>query len=433
MSRFLVTSAALIALAGCGERDVILPGERIDVAAGIERPAMVSEARPISLAAPRANADWTHRAGGPAHNIGHVAYSGALTPVWTVNIGAGDSRRARITADPIVAGGVVYTLDSAARVQATSTSGAPLWTRDLVPLLESASSASGGGLAFGANRVFVTTGFGELTALDPATGAVLWTQDLDAPGGSAPTVAGDLVYLAAQDSRAWAIEVETGRIRYTTTGAPNLTSFGGGAGVAVSDDLAIFPFPSGQVIATFRQGGLQRWSSAVAGRRPGSAAARAAGGISGDPVVSGNRLYIGNATGRLAALDLGNGEPVWTAQEGAMGPVVPAGGSVFLVNDLNELVRLDASTGSRIWSVQLPYFEERRLRRQRTVFAHYGPVLAGGRLIVASSDGTVRSFDPVSGAQVAEVALPGGAASRPAVAGGTLYVVTQNGRLAAFR
>ena len=66
-------------------------------------------------------------------------------------------------------------------------------------------------------------------------------------------------------------------------------------------------------------------------------------------------------------------------------------------------------------------------------FANYGPVLAGGRLIVPSSDGTLRQFDPVSGALLAEMPLPGGAASNPVVAGGVLYLMTGDGQLAAFR
>ena len=34
------------------------------------------------------------------------------------------------------------------------------------------------------------------------------------------------------------------------------------------------------------------------------------------------------------------------------------------------------------------------------IYAHYGPVLAGGRLVVASSDGVLRFFSPTDGALV---------------------------------
>jgi outer membrane protein assembly factor BamB len=127
------------------------------------------------------------------------------------------------------------------------------------------------------------------------------------------------------------------------------------------------------------------------------------------------------------------GLTVWSARDGALSPVAVAGGSVFLVNDEDQLVRLSAATGEDIWRVDMPYFTKDKDKRRRAIVAHYGPVLAGGRLILASSDGLIRAFDPASGALVATVDLPGGAASAPAVAGGVLYVVTADGKLRAFR
>ncbi len=437
ISRSLIAGMLSLAIvAGCTEREVVLPGERLDLRAdtAVAAAEQTNRAVPLTLPAPRVNAVWTHRNGSPRHRIVHPALGAQLTQVFSTGIGAGDSRRARITADPVVSGGRVFTLDASSQVSAVSAAGGLLWSRDLTPPLDRTRDASGGGLAVQGNRLFVTTGFGELTALDVATGQVQWVQELNAPGGSAPTVVDDLVYVAARDSRAWAVEVETGRVRYTMSGAPSLANFAGGAGVAVEEDLAIFPFPSREVMATFRKGGLRRWTTSVPGERLGFAAARAVTDISGDPVIDGDRVYVGNHGGRLVALDLGSGDRIWTATEGALSPVWPTGGSVFLINDLGELLRLDDRDGSRIWAVDLPTSIDRRFRgRNKRIIAHYGPVLAGGRLIVASSDGLLRSFNPVTGALIGTVPLPGGAATHPVVAGQTLYVVNKNGQLLAFR
>lgn len=431
----IAATLAMGLLAACAPREVILPGERLDLRAGMAGAAMPdsNSARPISLPVPQVNDEWTHRGGGPDHQITHPALGPALTQIFAVNIGEGDSRRARITADPVVAGGRIYTLDARAGVAATSLSGQLLWTRDVTPETDGRNDASGGGIAVAGNKVFVTTGFGRLSALDAATGAVIWVQDLDAPGGSAPTVMNGQVYVVARDSRAWAVDAETGLIVWQLSGTPSNTGFAGGAGAAVTPDIAIFPFPSGEVLAAFPLGGLRRWSSVIAGARIGQAAGAASTDIGGDPVIDGNTVYVGNVSGRVVAMDIASGDRIWTAVEGAVSPVFPAGGSIFLVNDLNELVRLDAADGSPVWRVALPGLIDARPRRQNAVHAQYGPILAGGRLLVASSDGAIRQFDPASGAHLGDIALPGGAASHPVVAGQTLYIVTKRGQLVAFR
>jgi outer membrane protein assembly factor BamB len=421
---------AVALLAGCGERDIILPGERQAIRAS---ETTANESRPISIPGITSNADWTHRGGSPQHLLRNAALPGALGLAFQVDIGTGDTRRARITADPVVVGGRIFTLDSSSQVSAVATSGALIWSIDVSPPTDRAGEGTGGGLAAAGGRLYVTTGFGELVVLDQATGGQIWRQDLNAPGSGAPTVLGNLVYVVGRDSRAWALDTSDGRIQWSIDSIPSVANFSGGAGVAATSEVAVFPFPSGEVVGAFPQGGLRRWSSVIAGERLGSAAGAAATDIAADPVIDGGTVYVGNVSGRVVAMSLATGDRLWTATEGATSPVLPFGGSVFLMNDLGELVRLDASDGSVIWRVGLGGFEETRERRQRTRFVNYGPILAGGRLIVASSQGVLRQFDPTSGSLLGEVALPGGAASHPVVAGGALYVVNQNGELLAFR
>ena len=428
---------ALAVLAACAEPDFILPGERVDLRdgmAGGAEAAVVNQSRPITLAAPVLNADFSHRGGSARHMIQHPALGATLTPLFTVDIGDGNTRQQRLTAEPVVANGLVFSLDSGAGVQAQTTGGSVLWTRDLATQANRRSQVSGGGLAVSGNTLYVVTGYGLVTALDVQTGAERWNQDIDAPGSGAPTVFGDLVYVVGRDSRAWAIEAADGRVRWQLQGTPSETNFSGGAGVAAAADLAIFPFSSGEVLAVYPDGGARRWSTFIGGARPGEAAVVAASDIGADPVIDGNRVYVGNMSGRVVAIDLGTGDRIWTATEGATSPVVPAGGSLFMVNDINQLVRLDSRDGSVIWRVQLPLSEDTRMITRRTTrFVHYGPILAGGRLIVASSDGVLRQFDPATGRSVGDVSLPGGAGSNPVVAGGVLYVLTADGKLMAFR
>lgn len=450
--------AAGILVGACAKREVILPGERHDLrSVAVTSEDAVSEGSEAEIRVTRetleASGDrvlrenhsaaftapatvnhnsWTHRNGSASHTVQHPAFNGAPELVWSADIGAGNSRRYQITADPVVSGGRVFTLDSRTQLVATSTAGARLWTRDMTPGFDNNDAASGGGLAIDGDILYVSTGFGTLVALNVTNGDELWTQRLDGAATGVPTVQGELVYIVSRDGKAWAIDKTDGRVRWNIPGIPSESGVAGGAGPAVNNQIAVFPFSSGDLSASFPRGGVRLWAASLAGQRRGRVYTEVID-ITGDPVLSGDRVYVGSSAGRIAALEATSGERIWTATDGAMNPVWPSGNSVFAVSDQAELLRLDATTGERIWGVLLPYFEARKTRRRESVYPHFGPILAGGQVIVASGDGMLRTYAPEDGRLISETALPGGAASTMAVVDGTLYVVSAKGQLLAYR
>lgn len=438
MLRMTIAFAAALGLSACGEREVILPGERLDPLAvtSPDGPAVVGPAEvsstALNLAAPRVNGEWTHRGGNAAHQPGHVALGAGTNRVWSNAIGQGNDRRFRISADPVVAAGRVFTLDSHARVTATALSGGTAWSTDVTPVLESSESASGGGLAYEGGRVFVSTGFGELVALDATSGAIIWRQRVDAPVAGGPAVSNGVVYAVARNNIGWAVRASDGKVLWQSSGTPSTAGVMGVAVPAVQGDTVVFPFSSGQLLAVDAEDGLTRWTAQVAGKRTGRAIT-VIRDMTGDPVISSGVVYGGTSSGRINAVELASGTEIWSSRDGASSPVVVAGGSVFAVNDQAQLIRLDAATGGVIWRMDLPYYTDEKTKKQDRIYAHFGPVLAGGRLFVASSDGVLRVFDPASGRLIGQTAIPGGAASAPVVAGQTLYVVSRDGQLHAFR
>ena len=317
-------------------------------------------------------------------------------------------------------------------VTALDETGTILWQSELGKSSDALKDASGGGLAVGGTQLFVTTGFGTVVALDTASGAQLWTQDLASYGGASPTVYDDLLYIAARDGAAWAIDTSNGRIKWQVAGPTVAASHTGGPGPAVSDKYAVFPFGTGDVLASFRKGGLRSWSSGLSGARLGLASTQVRD-LTGQPVIEGSSVYLASSVGRMAAVDLNTGLRIWTAKQGSQGHILVAGGAVFAVGDAGNLIRLSKDDGALIWSTPLPKFTKKSVKSRAKIHTHYGPILAGGRLILASSDGLIRQFNPADGTLITTVDLPSGAASAPIVVNGTLYVLNTKGELLAFR
>jgi len=428
----VVALGLVMLVAACADKEVILPGEREEIRDASITGESKNQKRAIRLPAQSSNKDWSQAFGTAAFRTAHPALRATPVLAWSVPIGVGDDRRHRITAEPVIAGGLIYTLDSGARVSAVTTAGQVAWSVDLTPPKDEEGDATGGGLAYAGGRLYVSLGFGELISLDAKSGAVVWRQRLEATGSGQPAVVDGIVYLVAGDDTGWAVNAADGRILWQILGNSSVANILGAPAPAISGKLAIFAFGSGDLVAAFRRGGLRRWDASVAGQRQGRASSKISD-VTGAPVIVGNRVYAGNHSGRLVALDIESGERFWTALEGALGPVWPAGDSIFVVTDELKLARIDASNGDVIWAVDLPRYVKDKPRRRTSVYAHYGPVLAGGRVIVASNDGFLRSFSPEDGSLVHQVEVPGGATTAPVVAGNVLYVVGASGQLFAFR
>ena len=421
---------------GCSNSDPRLQGERelLDGTVFVETDArfLAEDLPDLRLPSPLPVPAWTHQGGNAQHIAAHAELPSELTLSWSRRIGAGDGKRHQISAAPVAQGGQVYTLDSQSMVTAIDETGTILWQSELGKSSDALKDASGGGLAVGGTQLFVTTGFGTVVALDTASGAELWTQDLASYAGASPTVYDDLLYIAARDGAAWAIDTSNGRIKWQVAGPTVAASHTGGPGPAVSDKYAVFPFGTGDVLASFRKGGLRSWSSGLSGARLGLASTQVRD-LTGQPVIEGSSVYLASSAGRMAAVDLNTGLRIWTAKQGSQGHILVAGGAVFAVSDAGNLIRLSKDDGALIWSTPLPKFTKKSVKSRAKIHAHYGPILAGGRLILASSDGLIRQFNPADGTLITTVDLPSGAASAPIVVNGTLYVLSTKGDLLAFR
>lgn len=444
--RGLVALAVLSLLAACQEKELILPGPRYALDTDLETvqvnqdgqvaaapAAPPNRAVAISVPAGEANASWTQRGG----NVRHVSPPGRLSAqpalVWSSPIGEGNSRRARVQASPVAGDGLIFAMDSGAQLVAVNAaSGQAIWSKNTAATFDRGGGAAGAGLAYDRGRLYVATVSGELLVLDARSGGEIWTKRLDAPAAGAPAVDGDKVYVVLRNGTALALNAADGKILWSGRGTATRSGTVGGGAPAVAGDRLVIPYESGDVTAYLARSGHQIWASGVGGERVGRPYA-AMSEVTGDPVILGGKAIVGTSGGRTAALDLDSGEVAWTASVGALNPVLPVGGSMFQVTDDGHLVRLDAGSGEVVWSVALPYFVQAKPKKQQAIYAHYGPVAAGGRIVVASSDGYLRVFDPRDGRLVTTAVIPGGAASAPILTNSMLYVMGGDGQLHAFR
>jgi outer membrane protein assembly factor BamB len=422
---------ALVGLAGCGlfDGEEPLEGERIRI-----RPdaSVTAETAPVVQPLPPAeeNAEWTQTGGNARHNLGHLAGPASLNRVWTADAGDGGDEAA-MTSRPIIVGGTVYTLDATATVSAFDAgSGARRWQTSLAREGERGREGFGGGLAAAGGRLYAATGFGEVLALDPASGEIVWRKSFGAPFRAAPAVDGGVVVAITRDNRAFGLSAESGETLWRLEAAASTVGLLGGSSPAVTSGVALLPFASGELVAVSASSGRRLWSTALTGGRRGLARASITD-ISGDPVIVGPYVIAANQAGRMVAIDGRNGQRVWSRSIGSAAPLWPAGDSLFLVSDDAVLMRLSLRDGSTLWSTELPAYRDPDDRKG--AIAYSGPVLVGGRVLITDGRGNLIAFDGETGEEVARTRIGPGSITGPAVANGTVYVLGRDATLYAFR
>lgn len=425
-------------LAGCGSdgwfgesEDPPLPGERVAVLA-LDRALKgdpEAAARPMQLPEPVANAGWPQAGGTPFHAIGHPALGSALTAAWSRSVGDGSGDGRRVLAQPVVAQGRVYAMDAVGSVGAfTLQDGDEIWTVSTRP--EGEEETSGGGIAFAGGRLFAATGYAEALAIDASSGAVAWRQPLSAPARGVPAVDGGRLYVATLDNKTHALDTAGGGILWTHDSIEEQTALLGGASPAVAQGAAVTAYSSGEIVALKVETGRELWAdNLTAARRADFIAALA--DVQASPVVHNGRLYALSNTGRAGAIDMRSGRRIWSREFGGLHMPWLAGSHLFIVTERGEVVSAEAATGAVRWVMPLARYEDEEDRTGRIDWA--GPVLAGGRLVLAGSHGEIVFLDPQTGQKAG--ALDTGRPHRlaPVVAARTLLLLDDDGVLTAYR
>lgn len=409
-----------------------LPGERISIMT-LERALRPDERLvdvPVALPRPFSNPEWPQPGGDAAHAMGHPALGDAPSKAWSVDIGEGADSDVALLASPVLRDGRLLTLDAEGTLTAfDAATGKRLWRLDTRSPDEEDVVYSGA-ITTGEGKVFAATGVGEVIAASLDTGEEFWRVNAQGPIRGAPTYANGRVFVTTIDNQALALLAETGERAWAHSGISENAALLGGASPAVKDSVVIIPYSSGEVFALKAETGRVFWVDSLSEVRRANAVTSLAD-IRGNPVIDDNIVIAMSHSGRISALDFKSGARIWDRRIGGTHTPWVAGEFIFVISNTAEVIALTRRDGRVRWLTQLPQFESPEDREDAIQYA--GPVLAGDRLIVASSLGELHAISPYTGDPLGIVDVDDPVFIPPIVAGETLYVLTDKGRLIAYR
>jgi outer membrane protein assembly factor BamB len=388
-------------------------------------------ALPVTLPQPVANAEWTQSGGSPSKSMGHLALGTALGRAFTVQAGRGSSLTARLASEPIVAGGRVYTIDTLGTVRALDTrNGGQLWASQTPNDRGNEASLYGGGIAYDNGRIYATNGLGYVAALDVRTGGILWQVRPGGPLRGAPTVANEAIYVMSQDNQIYSLKESNGATNWSQAASLEIAGVFGSAAPAVGQGTVVAGFSSGELNAYRYENGRMVWQDALQ-RTSIRTSVSSLSDIDADPVIDRGQVVAVGQGGRMVSLELITGQRQWELNIAGISTPWVAGDWVFVVTADAKLLCISRTNGHIRWINQLPAFDNPKSKRGEIDYK--GPVLAGGRLIVVGSNGTLINLDPTSGSFQSQTSVGAPISLSPVVANSTLYILDDSGRLTAYR
>jgi outer membrane protein assembly factor BamB len=454
--------AAALALSGCEQIDTIrnmtsgwfssatksnIKGVRIDVMATDNsiKPDPSLANTPVVLPPPYINRSWPEPGGFAANAMYHLEAPGPLNIQWQTETGKGSDDDSRVTAPPIIVDGRAYVLDSEAHVFAVDVSnGNIVWDKELAPKGGGGpflgmfgpdhsidpSEGFGGGIAFDGGRIFVTTGFGQVFALDPASGKQIWKINLGVPIVNAPVANGGRIFVSSEDNHFYALAESDGRTLWDHQGINESAGILESTSAAVAGNYVIVPYTSGELYALNVEDGHSAWNDMLTHSGTPTALSDI-DDIAGRPVVDRDMVFAISHSGIMVAINLDTGQRAWTRDIGGIQTPWAAGDFVYVVTTDGQLLCLRRKDGMVKWVHQLPRWEDPDDKDEPIVWS--GPVLVSDRLILVSSSGYAEAISPYTGRLMARVAIPDGAYIAPVVANQTLYLFTNDAQLIALR
>ena len=337
-----------------------------------------------------------------------------LEKQWSRSVGDGQGELYNLI-EPAVDGQTIYAASAEGRVMAIQReSGDVLWKKDLdLPI--------SGAVGVGNGLVLLGTMRGDVIVLDAGSGEQKWRAKVTSEVLAAPATNGDVVVVQTQDDKLVAFDAATGNQRWLYEGTvPVLTLRGTGAPL-IDGRLALAGLASGKVVAVDVQRGLPVWEQRVAIPQGRSELDRVVD-IDGGLLLADGVLYVASYQGRAAALDESTGRVLWQREASSYVGVAEGTGSVFISQATGTVESLDSRGSSSLWS------NDALARRQLSA-----PAVFSSNVVVGDLEGYVHLLSQVDGRFVGREKVDGdGVRVRPLVVGNWMYVFGNSGKLVAY-
>lgn len=338
-----------------------------------------------------------------------------LRQLWSTNVGDGQGRHYNRLA-PAIDGQMIYVASADGTVMALDKANGDVRWR------QRTGEAITGGVGAAAGIVVFGTRDAQIIALSQTDGSRLWSSSVSSEVLAAPQTDGRVVAAQSVDGRLTALNANDGSQRWVYDSTVPALSLRGTSKPLISGNTVVAGFASGIVAAIDATNGLLIWEERVAVPQGRYDIDRIID-IDGDPVLSGQTVFVSSFQGNLMGLDLATGRIVWGMAGSSYNSLTSGLGNIYWVNNFSHVIAIQNNTERVVWENQ-----DFRLRRVNS------PVTINNYVAVADFEGYLHLLSQIDGRIISRVRVDrAGVRANILSEADTLYVYGNSGRLMALR
>jgi outer membrane protein assembly factor BamB len=338
-----------------------------------------------------------------------------IKKLWSRGIGDGQGD-GYYKIEPVIAGDLIYIASADGEVAAINRhTGKLLWQVELDVSLS-------GGVGFYEGFLLVGSSDGFVLQLNAADGSLNWSTRLSGEILAPPRGNGRVVVVQSYEGRVQGLDFNSGEKLWAFDSNVPVLTVRGTSSPILSGNMVYAGFASGRVLALDANTGAIAWEVRVAISQGRSEIERIVD-VDGTMVLAGKELYAASYQGRVVAIDIASGRKLWQQDVSSFAGVSQGFGNVYVTDaDGTVFAYLRNGQGER-WSQ--PALGYRELSRPTPVSSY---------LAVADYEGIVHLMSQVDGRFVGRVKADGDGARADMLSDGNiLYVYGNSGKLIAYQ
>lgn len=331
---------------------------------------------------------------------------------WKKNVGSMADSSGRMRA--AFANGAIFVVDDTGQVTSLdSTSGKLNW----VSKLEKPVST---GITVGDSLLVFATRNGDVVAVSTADGSIAWTANVQGAVLGVPAIGNGKAYVQTEDGRIIALSERDGTVAWTVERTVPALSLRGNSGSVYAQGLLVAGFANGHVIGVDSRNGRVLWDRVVSYPAGRSDVDRLSD-VDAPPVIEGYRLFAVSYQGKIMAMDLRNGQVLWTRPMSVYLPFSADDRNLYIVNDEGVVLAISQANGASVWI-------QNDLKRRIST----RPLIYEGKIILGDKEGYIHVLDSGNGVISGRYSGDGSKVLSHLVANGKIYSLTEKGQLIAY-